>query len=273
MTEVSVKAQKEALESLQGKYNEMRSSIEEDLKNKINPYEIFEVESENSEDWLTTEKMTANMQKNIQTLEEYQANLERARRAVDEGIIDPEYYKHLLDMGLDGAATLRHITHTLDDLGDAEGVRELSDTYMEMQSTLDGTSDLIASEQAVWSGFLETIGSAPEEFDELQKSFEDATTALSEAGTPASESVKMMFQEMLNTARESGIAIPEGLAAGLASGEISIEDAAATLQGAMQERLIFLPRWRRNKGLQFRKNWRLPLNPEDLRWRTQLIRL
>ena len=248
-TEVSVKAQKEALESLQGKYNEMRSSIEEDLKNKINPYEIFEVESENSEDWLTTEKMTANMQENIQTLEEYQANLERARRAVDEGIIDPEYYKHLLDMGLDGAATLRHITHTLDDLGDAEGVRELSDTYMEMQSTLDGTSDLIASEQAVWSGFLETIGSAPEEFDELQKSFEDATTALSEAGTPASESVKMMFQEMLNTARESGIAIPEGLAEGLASGEISIEDAAATLQGAMQGTFDFLAQMAQEQGI------------------------
>ena len=189
------------------------------------------------------------MQKNIQTLEEYQANLERARRAVDEGIIDPEYYKHLLDMGLDGAATLRHITHTLDDLGDAEGVRELSDTYMEMQSTLDGTSDLIASEQAVWSGFLETIGSAPEEFDELQKSFEDATTALSEAGTPASESVKMMFQEMLNTARESGIAIPEGLAAGLASGEISIEDAAATLQGAMQGTFDFLAQMAQEQGI------------------------
>lgn len=249
-TEVSSKAQKEALESLQDKYNEMRSSIEEDLKNKINPYEIFEVEPENLEDQLTTEKMTANMQENIRTLEEYQANLERAKRAVDEGIIDPEYYKHLLDMGLDGAATLRHITYTLDDLGDAEGVRELSDTYMEMQSTLDETSDLMASEQSIWSDFLETIGSAPEEFDELQKSFEEATTALSEAGTPASEAAKMLFQEVLNTARESGIAIPEGLAEGLASGEISIEDAAATLKGTMQGTFDFLAQMAQEQGIE-----------------------
>ncbi len=249
-TEVSAKAQKEALESLQDKYNEMRSSIEEDLKNKINPYEIFEVEPENLEDQLTTEKMTANMQENIRTLEEYQANLERARRAVDEGIIDPEYYKHLLDMGLDGVATLRHITYTLDDLGDAEGVRELSDTYMEMQSTLDETSNLMTSEQSIWSDFLETIGSAPEEFDELQKSFEEATTALSEAGTPASEAAKMLFQEMLNTARESGIAIPEGLAEGLASGEISIEDAAATLKGTMQGTFDFLAQMAQEQGIE-----------------------
>lgn len=245
--EVSAKAQQESLQSLEDKYEEMRSSIENDLKNKINPYEIFEVEPE--DDPFTTEKMTATFQENARVLEEYQSNLEKVKQSLNEGLISEEFYQHLLDLGVEGAAQIRHIAATYD-MNDFEGVREASDSFMEFQSVVQETSDMIASEKSVWSDFLDTIGSSPEEFDALQESFEEAMTALSEAGTPASETVKTAFQEMLSAARESGIAIPEGLAEGLASGEISIEDAAATLQGAMRGTFDFLSEMAAEQGIE-----------------------
>lgn len=241
--EESTKAQEDALESLRQKYNEVRDSITQSIQNKINPYDIFEGGTD-----MITEDMNANMEENIRVLKEYQSNLEKVEQMLQDGLIDPEYFEHLLDLGVEGANELGHLVNTYN-IGDIEELKRTSDNYVALQREIENTADANAHLKAVHTDYLNTLGSSQEEFDNLQSSFEEMVNSLEDEGKSLSESEKSAFQLMIDAARESGIEIPEGLSEGIKSGEISIDDATAQLQGTMRGKFEYLAEIAEEEGI------------------------
>lgn len=242
--EESSKAQKAALESLHQKYNEVRESILQSIQNKINPYDIFEGGTD-----MITENMNANMEANIKTLQEYQANLEKLEQLFLDGLVGPEYFKHLLDLGIDGANELGHVINTYN-IGDFAELERLSDNFAEQGNEAENASDKLTHLTAVYTDYISTLGSSQEEFDNLQSSFDEMVQALEEEGKSLDDSVKSAFQSMIDAARKGGIEIPKGLSEGIKSGELSIDDATAQIEGAIRGKFEHLAEIAEESGIE-----------------------
>ena len=228
----AINVQKSALQSVRDEYTEAVESIKTSLQDKINPFEIFDT-SDKGED-VTIEKMTENLNSQIEAFQNYQQNLEAVKDHVGKEI-SPEFMQYLENMGMEGANTLEHILKTYAD-DEPEKVKELNDKWMQAMDQTESIAKVSAANQLALKMGLKEMSSTDADFSDLRASIDKAVSSAAEGWKSLPQATEDALNQAIDTAQELGIQIPEGLAEGIASGETSPESAMEQIQAALEGR-------------------------------------
>ena len=230
--EASAEAAKTAAQSMVETYHGYVDEIKADLQDKISLFDKFET-SDGGEDQ-TVEKMTANLDSQIEAYQEYAENLAAVKDHVGKEIA-PEFMQHLESMGMDGANTLKHILATFEE-GDsgADKVKEMSDKWVQAMDMTESMAEVGAANKLAYEVAMGELGSSDADFSDLGAAIEKAAQDAGDGWNGLTQSTKITLEDAVQTAKEMGIQIPEGLTEGIASGEISATDAIAQMNGAIQ---------------------------------------
>lgn len=175
----------------------------------------------------TTEQMNANLQSQIDGLEQYYNDLRTVSQHIGKEVT-PEFFQYIEEMGTDGANLLRHMVWTLENQGE-DGVKQivgLSQRYAKAMNWKDIIAAAIAGDTAALQEGLQNMGSSKVEFTALE-------TAIDSGLSKADEGMKSNLEELVNTAETVGATIPEGLTDAINNGEISAEDVQSQLESAI----------------------------------------
>lgn len=226
----AAEAQKNAAQSVSDAYHGYVDEIKADLQDKISLFDKFDASSGGEDQ--TVETMTENLNSQIEAYQEYEKNLAEVRDHVGKEIA-PEFMQYLEEMGLEGSNTLKHILATFED-GDAEKIKEMSDKWVEAMDVSEGIAETQAANKLAYEMSIKEFGSTDADFSALSSSIDTAVSKAAEGWANLPEKTKTALDEVIQTAQDCGIQIPEGLAAGIESGEISPEEAFGQLTGAIQ---------------------------------------
>lgn len=230
--EASAEAAKTAAQSMVETYHGYVDEIKADLQDKISLFDKFET-SDGGEDQ-TVEKMTANLDSQIEAYQEYAENLAAVKDHVGKEIA-PEFMQHLESMGMDGANTLKHILATFEE-GDsgADKVKEMSDKWVQAMDMTESMAETGAANKLAYEAAMGELGSSDADFTALSDAVKEASSSAVEGWIELSAGTKTALEQTIQTAKDCGIQIPEGLTEGIASGEVSAEEAIGQLNGAIQ---------------------------------------
>lgn len=234
---VSARAQEEALESLQNKYEEMKNSIQQSMEQKINLFAAFD-----GGDKTSLDDMLSNLDSQLTGLTNWKSNMETLAAQVGE-TIGPELYNHLVELGPEAANAVQEMVNALDPDkgGDPEKLKQLSEKYAQALDFSDGAAEKLAKVQAVIETALGKMNSSSDvDFSSLRKSIDSAVDNAAEGWAGLSDETRAALNQAVEAAKQSGAKIPDGLADGIKSGEISPADAIAQLNGSVQAQFDFL---------------------------------
>lgn len=217
-------AEQEAAKTVTDTWDQLKSQAEQGIKLDIH------TEFDGGQDE-TVEKMTENLESQIQGYEKYAENLGKVREYVAEGLLTPEFFTHLESQGTEAANDLQHIVDTVEKEGDSgkEKVKNLSDDWMKALDLQDGISTAMARDQIAFGNGLDAIGSTAEEWDGLDSAKNYLVQTAEGMGAPVSDAVLESFNSAEEAAKAAGVKIPDGLVEGIESGT---DDPAAALQSA-----------------------------------------
>lgn len=210
----------------------------------------------------TVEKMTENLQNQIQAMEQYAQNYQTVSEHVGKEIT-PEFMQYLRDMGVEGANTLDHIAKTFQEENGSEKVQQLVDEYMQTLDQKDQITSTLAGDTVATQNGLGELGSSIEEWggltDSMNAVFGDLSNvtmedvqnlistlqsqgvqipqslqeAIASGSMSPSEAMTQMLASTIATAQSEGVKIPDGLRDGIESGQIGVGDAIVQLQNAI----------------------------------------
>lgn len=210
----------------------------------------------------TVEKMTENLQNQIQAMEQYAQNYQTVSEHVGKEIT-PEFMQYLRDMGVEGANTLDHIAKTFQEENGSEKVQQLVDEYMQTLDQKDQITSTLAGDTVATQNGLGELGSSIEEWggltDSMNAVFGDLSNvtmedvqnlistlqsqgvqipqslqeAIASGSMSPSEAMTQMLASTIATAQSEGVKIPDGLREGIESGQIGVGDAIVQLQNAI----------------------------------------
>lgn len=230
----SAQAQKEAAKSILDTYNGYVSEIESDMQNKISLFDKFDT-SDGGED-MTVEEMTENLESQNRAFEEYADRLARVKEHVGKEI-SPEFMRYLQDMGMEGDNVLKHILATFDEEdpeAGAEKVRRLCEAWTKAMDQTEAIAEVGAANRAAFEMATGDLGSSDIEFTQLRYAIDTAVENAAQGWEALPEKTREALENTIDTAQQCGIKIPEGLADGMISGDISPEEAIAQLGGSIQ---------------------------------------
>lgn len=230
-------AQKEAAQSILDAYHGYVDEIKSDLQDKINPFEKFDTSEGFGED-VSVEKMTENLDSQIEAFENYQESLNAVKEHVGKEI-SPEFMKYLEDMGIEGKNTLDHILQTFTD-EEPEKVKELNDKWIQSMNMTEEIAQTQAANKAALELAMGEMGSTDLEFSELSGAINGSVTG----------AIKDELDNAVAMAQQMGVKIPEGLTEGIASGEVTAESALLQLDGAMQGSFDALVQMAQENGIE-----------------------
>lgn len=223
-------AQKEAAKSISDTYHGYVDEIKADLQNKISLFDKFDT-SDGGEDQ-TVEKMTENLNSQIEAYQEYEKNLAEVRDHVGKEIA-PEFMQYLESMGMEGSNTLKHIIATFED-NEPEKVKEMSDRWVEAMDMTEGIAEVNAANKLAYEMSIKEFGASEADFSTLSESVNAAVSSAAEGWKDLPEKTKAALDEVIKTAQDCGVQIPEGLANGIENGDVTPESAIEQLNGAIQ---------------------------------------
>lgn len=243
----AAEAQKEATSSILDTYHGYVDEIKADLQDKISLFDKFET-SDGGEDQ-TVEKMTANLDSQIEAYQEYAENLAAVKDRVGKEIA-PEFMQYLESMGMDGANTLKHILATFEE-GDsgADKVKEMSDKWVQAMDMTESMAETGAANKLAYEAAMGELGSSDADFTALSDAVKEASSSAVEGWSELAAGTKTALEQTIQTAKDCGIQIPEGLTEGIASGEVSAEEAIGQLNGAIQGHFDGLAEVARKSGV------------------------
>lgn len=247
-TAVSVETQQQALETLQERYEEIKSSIRDGIESKIDLFSAFDGGEESSLD-----TMLENLDSQLEGLENWKSNMERLAGEVGN-TIGSELYEYLADMGPEAANAVDEMVDALDS-GGADKLRAISEKYAEALDFSDEASSKLAAAQSAISAVLGNMGSSDADFSGLRDSIHEAVDSAAGGWADLPDKTEAYLEQAIQVAKECGANIPEGLAEGIQSGEVSPQDAISQLNGSLQGQFDFLEGLARDAGLQI---------PEDI---------
>lgn len=223
--------QKEAAQTIVDAYTSAKESIQSSFENKISLSDMFEKDDGGID--LTVEQMTENLQSQVDAMARYKENMQTVVAAIGDKV-SPEFMQYIQDMGMEGANTLEHMVKTLELQGDGP-ILEMAQTWGDAMNLTDEISSAGAANQTAMSAAAGEFGSTAEEWGSVWT----AITAAGENGiaswsTDYSAELQKQVEELMATAQQSGVKIPDGLAEGIASGEISPKEAINKLSIAIQ---------------------------------------
>lgn len=238
-------AAKTAMDSMLDTYNSTVESIKSDLQSKINPFEKFDTEDKGED--VTVERMTENLNSQIEAFESYSKNLEAVKDHVGKEI-SPEFMQYIEDMGMDGANTLEHILQTFAD-EEPEKVKELSDKWTQAMNQTENIAKAGAANKVALEAATGELASSDADFSELRESIDKGVASAAEAWQDLPDKTRAALESTIATAQECGIKIPDGLADGIASGETTPEQAIQQMQGALKGSFDALAQMAAENGL------------------------
>lgn len=227
-------AAKTAMHQILDEYNSTMESIEADLQNKISFADKFD----GGED-LTTEQMNENLQSWVDGIQNYQQNLQRIKEATDESgqaIFSPEFIQAIQDQGTDAANMLQHMVWTLDNQGEygVEQLKGIAQKWTDAMDISEDTATVMAANKTAYEMAMGELGSTDYDFSDLRESIDNAVASAAEGWAELPEATQEALMQTVQMAQECGIQIPEGLAEGIESGEISPQQALDQLNGTIE---------------------------------------
>ena len=227
-------AAKTAMRQILDEYNSTMDSIKADLQDKISFADKFD----GGED-ITTEQMNENLQSWVDGIQNYQQNLQRIKEATDESgkaIFSAEFIQAIQDQGTDAANMLQHMVWTLDNQGEygVEQLKGISKKWTDAMDISEDTATVMAANKTAYELAMGDLGSSDLDFSDLRESIDNAVASAVEGWAELPTATQETLMQTVQLAQECGVQIPEGLADGIASGEITPQQAIDQLNGTIE---------------------------------------
>lgn len=240
--------QQEAAQTVVDAYTSAKDTIKSSFENKISLSDMFDQSEDGGID-LTVEEMTANLQSQVNAMEKYRENMETVVNAIGDKV-SPEFIKYIQDMGMEGANTLEHMVITLETQGTGP-IEEMAQTWADAMNVSDSIASAGAANQAAMEQAAGDLGSTASEWSSVWT----AISAASDAGIEAwssqySQELEDQVEDVIATAQQCGVAIPSGLADGIASGDIGPQEAIDKLTTSIQGQMSGLLQVAQQAGIQ-----------------------
>ena len=227
-------AAKTAMRQILDEYNSTMDSIKADLQDKISFADKFD-----GGDDITTEQMNENLQSWVDGIQNYQQNLQRLKEATDESgqaIFSAEFIQAIQEQGTDAANMLQHMVWTLDNQGEygVEQLKGISKKWTDAMDISEDTATVMAANKTAYELAVGELGSADYDFSDLRESIDNAVASAVEGWAELPAATQESLMQTVQMAQECGVQIPEGLADGIASGEITPQQAIDQLNGTIE---------------------------------------
>lgn len=227
-------AAKTAMRQILDEYNSTMESIKADLQDKISFADKFD-----GGDDITTEQMNENLQSWVDGIQNYQQNLQRLKEATDESgqaIFSAEFIQAIQEQGTDAANMLQHMVWTLDNQGEygVEQLKGISKKWTDAMDISEDTATVMAANKTAYELAVGELGSTDYDFSDLRESIDNAVASAVEGWAELPAATQESLMQTVQMAQECGVQIPEGLADGIASGEITPQQAIDQLNGTIE---------------------------------------
>lgn len=227
-------AAKTAMRQILDEYNSNMDSIKADLQDKISFADKFD-----GGDDITTEQMNENLQSWVDGIQNYQQNLQRLKEATDENgqaIFSAEFIQAIQEQGTDAANMLQHMVWTLDNQGEygVEQLKGISKKWTDAMDISADTATVMAANKTAYELAVGELGSTDYDFSDLRESIDNAVASAVEGWAELPAATQESLMQTVQMAQECGVQIPEGLAEGIASGEITPQQAIDQLNGTIE---------------------------------------
>ena len=227
-------AAKSAMRQILDEYNSTMDSIKTDLQDKISFADKFD-----GGDDITTEQMNENLQSWVDGIQNYQQNLQRLKEATDESgqaIFSAEFIQAIQEQGTDAANMLQHMVWTLDNQGEygVEQLKGISKKWTDAMDISEDTATVMAANKTAYELAVGELGSTDYDFSDLRESIDNAVASAAEGWAELPAATQESLMQTVQMAQECGVQIPEGLADGIASGEITPQQAIDQLNGTIE---------------------------------------
>ena len=227
-------AAKSAMRQILDEYNSTMDSIKADLQDKISFADKFD-----GGDDITTEQMNENLQSWVDGIQNYQQNLQRLKEATDESgqaIFSAEFIQAIQEQGTDAANMLQHMVWTLDNQGEygVEQLKGISKKWTDAMDISEDTATVMAANKTAYELAVGELGSTDYDFSDLRESIDNAVASAVEGWAELPAATQESLMQTVQMAQECGVQIPEGLADGIASGEITPQQAIDQLNGTIE---------------------------------------
>lgn len=227
-------AAKSAMRQILDEYNSTMDSIKADLQDKISFADKFD-----GGDDITTEQMNENLQSWVDGIQNYQQNLQRLKEATDESgqaIFSAEFIQAIQEQGTDAANMLQHMVWTLDNQGEygVEQLKGISKKWTDAMDISEDTATVMAANKTAYELAVGELGSTDYDFSDLRESIDNAVASAVEGWAELPAATQESLMQTVQMAQECGVQIPEGLADGIASGEITPQQAMDQLNGTIE---------------------------------------
>lgn len=227
-------AAKTAMRQILDEYNSTMDSIKADLQDKISFADKFD-----GGDDITTEQMIENLQSWVDGIQNYQQNLQRLKEATDESgqaIFSAEFIQAIQEQGTDAANMLQHMVWTLDNQGEygVEQLKGISKKWTDAMDISEDTATVMAANKTAYELAVGELGSTDYDFSDLRESIDNAVASAAEGWAELPAATQESLMQTVQMAQECGVQIPEGLADGIASGEITPQQAIDQLNGTIE---------------------------------------
>lgn len=225
-SEEAIAAKKEEAKATQTASEEIRKAAVESSKQIREAYDSVKESAESAfgvsafDEWAQNEengmqKMLAAMESQLSGMTHYMDNLAVIRDNAAQ--ITPEFLAYLENLGKDGSQVIQDIADAFR-RGDTASVQNLMDTYMKAVSKQDEISTAMGLDALAMKLGLDELGSTAAEWDDVSAAFDGLMQIIEIDGKTISQTTIDSFNEAVQTARDCGIAIPDGLANGLQQG-------------------------------------------------------
>lgn len=227
-------AAKTAMRQILDEYNSTMDSIKADLQDKISFADKFD-----GGDDITTEQMNENLQSWVDGIQNYQQNLQRLKEATDESgqaIFSAEFIQAIQEQGTDAANMLQHMVWTLDNQGEygVEQLKGISKKWTDAMDISEDTATVMAANKTAYELAVGELGSTDYDFSDLRESIDNAVASAVEGWAELPAATQESLMQTVQMAQECSVQIPEGLADGIASGEITPQQAIDQLNGTIE---------------------------------------
>lgn len=227
-------AAKSAMRQILDEYNSTMDSIKADLQDKISFADKFD-----GGDDITTEQMNENLQSWVDGIQNYQQNLQRLKEVTDESgqaIFSAEFIQAIQEQGTDAANMLQHMVWTLDNQGEygVEQLKGISKKWTDAMDISEDTATVMAANKTAYELAVGELGSTDYDFSDLRESIDNAVASAVEGWAELPAATQESLMQTVQMAQECGVQIPEGLADGIASGEITPQQAIDQLNGTIE---------------------------------------
>lgn len=209
----SAEQERTALETTRQAYEDSYNSIKETLTNKLSLWDAFDGGAD-----ITVEEMLANLQSQTEGIKQYKQEMaEVIAEYGDE--LGPDLVNTLQNMGADAANTWHHMWLTMQQDDAPRLFADLGDQWAEGLDLADQIAKYCAGNLTAYQFATGQMGSTRIDWSGLRESVQEMTPELEAA---------------ISACQEAGVAIPEGLAEGLRSGETTTYDAVQLLTAQMR---------------------------------------